>query len=410
MRSAWLVWLAVAGCAEPAGDDGPRGDVGKADLYGSCSSATRCGHKSDSGNCWCDDACLGNGDCCSDKPTVCPGGLSLATYNAGLAHGAVPFAVERVQPLVDEIRSSPADVMCLQEVWSDADAEAIIAGVAETFPHAFREQTENDESSWFACGAPQWPALYTMNSCVSEQCTPSGISAFECAADQCKAEWAALDDHCKLCLSANTQSPLKCAAWRAPMYAHEGRNGLVVLSRTPLEHASYTPFETFVVKRGVIRADVGGLQIQCTHMTASLDVVPYPAEGRFGSWQGEHAAQLEIMKRQAGERRRTIMLGDLNAGPASAGVDAELPDNYSAVAAAGYRDTWTSGQVCTYCQDNPLVCSKPEGCGPSSRIDHILLKSFERNVELGFARFGDQAIPTVGRLSDHYGLRATLPY
>lgn len=412
--------MGLVGCAsEEAADDGPRGDQGKADLFGSC-SASACGGKAESGNCYCDEACLGHGDCCSNKPTVCEGGLLFATYNAGLAHGAVPFADERVQPIADELAQSPADVLCLQEVWTDADAEAIQQGVAQTFPYAFREQTENDSNEWLACGPTQWPALYSMNSCVSDKCTPDGISAFECAADQCAAEWAGLDDNCKLCLSANTESPLKCAAWRAPMFANDGRNGIMLLSRHPLENVSYTPFQTYVVKRGVIRADVQGFQVQCTHMSADLNVVPYPAAGPYGSWAKEHAAEVSVMAQQAGNRRRTVMLGDLNAGPPSAGVDGELPENYSSLAAAGYVDTWASGQVCTYCQDNPLVCSNPGGCsgGLSSRLDHVLLKNFEASVKLTFERINEREITVVdgdgrshaSRLSDHYGVMATMPY
>src|SRR5512134_2395795 len=125
---------------------------------------------------------------------------TFATYNAGLAHGAVPFADERIAPIVEALADSPADVLCLQEVWTDADAGAIQSALATEFPYQFREVTENDVSEWYACD-DQLSQLYGMNSCVSEQCTPSGISAFECAADQCAAEWAALDDHCKLCLA-----------------------------------------------------------------------------------------------------------------------------------------------------------------------------------------------------------------
>jgi endonuclease/exonuclease/phosphatase family metal-dependent hydrolase len=410
-----------AGCAseEVPEQNGNRAPIGKADLYGSC-AANDCGAQSAGGNCWCDEACLGNGDCCSDKATTCPGGLTFATYNAGLAHGAVPFAEERLQPIIDELEQSPADVMCLNEVWTDADAEAIKNGVKATFPHAFREVTKNDDSKWFACGPTQWPGIYRMNSCVSEKCTPSGISAFECAADQCKPEWDALQDNCKLCISANTTSPLKCAAWKAPMFANEGRNGLMLLSRTKPDATSYTPFETYVIKRGVIRADVSGYQVQCTHMTADLPVVPYPAEGRFGSWQAEHAAQVSAMAEQAGKRRRTVLLGDLNAGPASPGVDAELPANYTSIVDAGYRDTWTSGQQCTYCQDNPLACSRPGGCpgGLSSRLDHALLKNFDASISLEHERNNERAITIVDgdgrshatRLSDHFGVLATLPY
>lgn len=426
-RHGWVIAasiaLALGACAggeEPAADEGPRGGLGgKADLYGSC-GAEDCGGKSADGNCWCDESCLGHGDCCDDKPEVCPGGLMFATYNAGLAHGAVPFADERVEPIVEELAQSPADVLCLQEVWTDEDARRIQDGVAATFPYAFRQVTENDSSDWFACGITQWPALYRMNSCVSEKCSPSGISAFECAADQCAPEWGALDDGCKLCLSANAESPLSCAAWKAPMYANDGRNGLLLLSRTKPDAVSYTPFDTYVIKRGVIRADIEGFQVQCTHMTADLNVVPYPAEGRFTSWREEHAAQVRSMAEQAGGRRRTVMLGDLNTGPASAGVDGELPDNFTSLTAAGYADTWTSGQACTYCQSNPLACSRPEGCpgGLSSRLDHVMLKNFDARIQLEVERVHDREITVtdadgrahVSRLSDHYGVLATMPY
>ena len=179
MLRLWLAFAILTGCAasgDPADD--PRYPLGKEDSFGTCASASGdlCGGKSD-GNCWCDSACAGHGDCCSDKADTCPGGAIFATYNAGLAHGAVPFANERVQPLVDEIKESTADVLCMQEVWTDADADAISEGVKATFPHAFREKTKNDDNDWFACGITQWTKLFTMNSCVSNKCTPRYTSA-----------------------------------------------------------------------------------------------------------------------------------------------------------------------------------------------------------------------------------------
>lgn len=407
----YLLVLLVAGCSmsDSQREDGPRGELGKADAVGSCAKSD-CEGQATNGNCFCDDSCLGHGDCCSDKREACGDGVIFTTYNAGLAHGAVPFAAERVQPIGEALAESPADVMCLQEVWTDADAEAITEAVSGTFPHSFRHKTETTDHGWFACGT-QLPSLLSMNSCVKEKCTPSGISAFECAADQCKPEWDALGDRCKLCLAANPLSPTTCAVGRASMFGQGGRNGLLLLSRTPIEKPSYMAFETFLIKRGVLRGDIQGLQVQCTHMTAQLDVVPYPSGGTFGSWREEHVAQIQQMAQQAGDRR-TVMLGDLNAGPASPGVDAELPENYTKLLDADYRDTWTRDRVCTYCQDNPLVCSKPEGCGGlSSRLDHVLLRSFANDIALEFERFGDDPISVGGgRLSDHYGVTATLPY
>ena len=419
MRSRLVLALVVAtGCASSDGDR-DRGELGKDELVGSCSNLT-CGDKTDDGNCYCDDACLGYGDCCGNKPTACPGGLVFATYNAGLAHGAVPFADERVAPIAEALRDSDADVLCLQEVWTDADARAIIEGARSTYPYFFREATTSDTSELFACDPSQWGALSTMNTCVTTACTPSGISAFECAADQCAAEWDALDDNCKLCLAANTTSPTSCAASVAPMYGNDGRNGIVLMSRLPMENVTYTPFDTYVIKRGLIEADISGMHVQCTHMTADLGVVPYPDQGNFTSWREEHAAQVALMASRASGFRRTVMMGDLNTGPASAGVDGELPDNFQSLLDADYVDTWTSDQVCTYCQANPLVCSNPGGCegGLNSRLDHVLLRGVESDVRLSFERFLDDPITIIdaegashdGRLSDHYGVTATLPY
>ncbi len=53
---------------------------------GTCEGA--CGVKSANGDCWCDDACEGYGDCCSDKVQICDGpptGFNLSPRLGGLA-------------------------------------------------------------------------------------------------------------------------------------------------------------------------------------------------------------------------------------------------------------------------------------------------------------------------------------
>jgi hypothetical protein len=63
---------------DPTGETEPgepvrRQKIGKADLVGSCQGQTEtyCGTKTGSGNCWCDAACTGFGDCCADYETTC---------------------------------------------------------------------------------------------------------------------------------------------------------------------------------------------------------------------------------------------------------------------------------------------------------------------------------------------------
>jgi hypothetical protein len=66
--------LLIAACGGMEPDDSPArgasGGTGKADIAGSCKGF--CGGQSADG-CYCDNACAGYGDCCSDKAEVCDG-------------------------------------------------------------------------------------------------------------------------------------------------------------------------------------------------------------------------------------------------------------------------------------------------------------------------------------------------
>ncbi|MBT8492343.1 MAG: hypothetical protein KJO07_04730, partial [Deltaproteobacteria bacterium] len=65
--------LALCACAADSGEQGRRGQAtGKADHTGSCLGS--CGSKSQTGDCYCDDACEGYGDCCEDYQPICNSG------------------------------------------------------------------------------------------------------------------------------------------------------------------------------------------------------------------------------------------------------------------------------------------------------------------------------------------------
>lgn len=57
--------------------DGPT--VAAQDVVGRGSCANSCGGKSKTGTCWCDDACIQDGNCCLDKPAACDDGASWQT-------------------------------------------------------------------------------------------------------------------------------------------------------------------------------------------------------------------------------------------------------------------------------------------------------------------------------------------
>ena len=51
--------------------------------------------------------------------------MSVLTWNVGLAYGFVPYSPERQPAVVDAVAALDADVVCLNEVWTEADIAAI---------------------------------------------------------------------------------------------------------------------------------------------------------------------------------------------------------------------------------------------------------------------------------------------
>ncbi|MBT8494374.1 MAG: endonuclease/exonuclease/phosphatase family protein [Deltaproteobacteria bacterium] len=403
-RLGLVVALLALACADGGGEDILRGDPGKADLAGSCQGVAN-GDASPDG-CYCDDDCYVYGDCCSDKIAIFGQDITFTTYNAGLVD-AVGMVEQRRQPTLDALRENVSDVMCMQEVWSDEDAQRIADELADVYPHSFRQITEADENSWFAC--KPWHALdlYGLNSCVSDKC--SDVSLFECIANQCASEYDELVPECQLCLSANSESPMSCFA-RAEKFANDGRNGLLLLSRMPIDEPRYTEFPTHLIKRGVITAKVRDFQVQCTHLTADLGRIPYPEGQAVSSWAEEHLSQAALMAEAAGDQQCTILFGDLNTGPEGEGIEGELADNYDQIVGMGYLPGDDQDVGCTHCASNPMV-----GGSHSSRIDHVLLKNCDPAHAVASFRSFDEPITIVNegrelesRYSDHYGVTAVL--
>ncbi len=338
-----------------------------------------------------------------DAPPAPSEATRVVTFNAGLAAGAVPYATERVPLIVDALKKLDAELLCLQEVWTDADATALVDGLKAQYPFSFREKTEDTSTPTVRCA--DLTAVLALSTCRDQKCTPSGIGASACVAGPCKTEYDALTNACKLCLAGNTGNPLPCAIGGAKDFVYDGRNGLLLLSKVALKDAKYTPFETILIKRGVITAGVGSLQVQCTHLPADLGAVPYP-QGKYTSWTTEHAGATDALVKTAASGCN-LLLGDLNTGAAEGTLVGELPDNFKAFAAAGYSESWAS-PACTWCKDNPLT-----GSADDRRIDHILLKGCSKTASYTRVLDGEVSLERGGktvktRLSDHYGLRAEL--
>ena len=58
------------------------------------------------------------------------------SFNVALAGSFIPYEAERRQPIADAIAAHDADVLCLQEVWTQEDKELIRDTAAENYPHS----------------------------------------------------------------------------------------------------------------------------------------------------------------------------------------------------------------------------------------------------------------------------------
>jgi len=340
----------------------------------------------------------------------------VTTFNAGLARNYVPHVDARRAAIIAALRDLDSDAVCLQEVWEDRDADAVTAGVKARFPHAFRVATTGEAAGGPACTAD---ALKPLGECVSGPCV-GAEDLPGCVMKTCAMAFLGLPGGCRSCLAANLSRPMEealaaCTGGGGSSLAYDGRNGLLLLSRHPLEETSHLVLDSFLLRRAALHAmiRVGGRDVDlfCTHLTAYLPEVEY--QGPHGSWEGEQARQIDQVVAWVEEIapfESAVLMGDMNCGPANAEweVAASAAQNFRKLVAAGFRSPYTEDHGhCTWCgRANPLIRS-----GPELRIlDHVLFRRFgtdflepERILDDVLVETASGEVP----LSDHFGVRVS---
>ncbi len=342
--------------------------------------------------------------------------VTFATYNGGLAIGFVDGAESRTPQVAAAVAELDADVVCLQEIWTPEQIDAVLTASATNFPHQYNPDAMPSEPG----GDPACPdgELDEFMTCIADNCADScDDELVDCVFANCPVEFLTLEKTCQGCVMANVGGEVQvvadeCEAGNAE-WAYGGSFGTILLSKLPIAEVEHHVFESTTNRRGVIHATVEGpdnnIDVYCTHLTAVFDVIPYPREE--GSWLEEQAVQISELTDLASEPY-TVVLGDVNTGPAiGADIVAEVSENYQLFVDAGWSDAYTEGEpTCTFCGDNPLV-----GGGDSVLIDHIFTTvpgSWEASAP---TRLFDQTIDAetcdetfTAALSDHYGVSVTL--
>ncbi len=377
---------------------------------------------------------------CSGSPSIegvpCAGEkapLEVITYNTGLAPGLVNYATPRAPYVVEALKDARWDVMCLQEVWKDADRDAIIAALGLTPEQAlFVDTRGKNENPGDRCNAAQIAPLVA---CVAERC--SNESRDErmtiCAHERCKFAVALVyfggGKSCLNCLLANIGESLEGSVssclGKGASRIYGGRNGIILLSKAPLRNKEALDVPASGGNRVGLLAtvDVAGLsqplEIACTHLSSPAEIPPTQTD--YSDWESEQRAQLTIISSRLLARagiRPAILMGDLNTSDAVGGLSAVSPSVWGDAMRLGYSNAIpkTIAPFCTECRGNKLVTGLD---GDGDAIDHVLIaNTTHANLLVPSCAervFADKLIISGydytrvhTNLSDHYGLKVQL--
>ncbi|RAP31865.1 hypothetical protein DID76_02015 [Candidatus Marinamargulisbacteria bacterium SCGC AG-414-C22] len=338
--------------------------------------------------------------------------VTVETFNTGLYYGQVDYATDRKQPIINRLKESDSDIICLQEVWDENDQHEIIHALQKTHPYVIPAQPhQRYQNTKPACYLWDLFGKNKLFSCIQTKCDgKSGSELSGCVSSECQFaidNLALAKPHCANAIFAQSGKDLIPSIWTvlspftyANRFVWNGSSGLLMLSKLPFhqtesisfaDNSTITHRETLVGSVNINETDVS---IYCTHLTASLANIPYT--GTADSWKHENRIQLDHLLTTIKQHNKpSILMGDFNC---------DLSDNTShckQIRDYGFTPVATD---CTYCSTNPLTDTTID-----ETIDYIfvnglhILKHF-RIYDSPIITTQNQSIP----YSDHYGVKAIL--
>ncbi|HSA32537.1 MAG TPA: endonuclease/exonuclease/phosphatase family protein [bacterium] len=359
--------------------------------------------------------------------------VSFLTLNTGLDPQGVLNYADRKKTLPQALYDTGADILCLQEVWKEADQKEIITNLKEVFPYRFYKTTKQEALEPIPASCTE-EDLTPMAMCYFTNCgetdTSDVMAIGLCLLTNCLTEITGIPAECRDCLIGAISSGstdlagimAECTGEQeATEMAQGGNNGLLLLSSLPLKGAKLEKFDSFFYQRAYIYAIAthplfGDIEIVCTQFTDAVPDMAY--EGTVGSWQGETASQAQAIIDLAPGKGTVlrVLMGDLAAGPAiGRDIKAKNPSIYDMLYYAYYYNPFLEPEeaspACTLCADNVLTAAGTQ----DTITDHVLFTPFdglklsaERVLDAGFVLTDKSGKEKTVQYSDHYGIKATL--
>jgi hypothetical protein len=320
--------------------------------------------------------------------------ISIGTWNTMLQPW-LPYE-DRV---IAEIAKTNLDVLVLQEVWTAAARDRILARVRTKYPYTYEApavqrtakafwdspQSVNDYISCLVSTGTDTRTLDQPRSPIDAFCGFLGLNialadqpAFECL----ESTMATLPSGDPGAFGATEL----CAQANGVKYMHEGRPGVLILSRRPLKDVEAVSFTSYKISRVNIYATISGVRFAFVAWPTNVlyDIDPSLGPLQTGALQPELAQDVIV-------HRPGVVVGDLNSGANY------QPEGVNLLTTNGYRALFPHTD--SYC---PASLQSFAPCGDLSAvpaaIDNILIK--ERTGACLTGTFGKD------QQSDHIGLAA----
>ncbi len=351
---------------------------------------------------------------------------TFTTFNTGLAKNYISYYKERLPAVIKAISNDNSDVICLQEVWFKEDRDKFVEELSSRFPYIHYEEAEPKYTSRTpSCNISDLRSMY---SCKSEYCREfkDNAESVSCFFNKCMSVINKIMPKSPNCIKALFSGialpiPLNLIRVVVPgirknLFAYEGSDGLMLLSKYPLNSISKIDLGSLstLTRRNAIVATVNisdkDYNVVCTHLTPNHLIIPYIGDN-FKSWEEENYAQVKWLIDNINDNvRHKILMGDFNCSLSNKDHDVSsiMADSCNYILNSGYFDEYFNkvGR-CTYCANNPINNDSTI----NSVRDHIYTKGVS---VVNYKRTFDNSVVNISSeskkfpLSDHYGVSITV--
>jgi endonuclease/exonuclease/phosphatase family metal-dependent hydrolase len=331
----------------------------------------------------------------------------VATFNAGLAVGVLPYATERAPHVVAALAAIDVDLLFVQEFWLDTHWELLRDAVRARLPHTLRPEPlgqglratcrEAELAPLRKCAESRCAGLRdeALARCVVQHCASLALvlptACLNCIASH---PVGSLEEIFDRCLASDTVPPPSTTDY-GQLIAYGGSFGTGLLSRNPFNETETLVFKSSVNARGALHVDLSSDELGKLHVFAA-HLSPGGAE------QPLQVKQLLAWIDQRSESAPAILLGDLNTTPGST-----LFEHFER---AGFREANAADVRATFAHDG-LGTGNVGASG--YRLDHVLVRGIDTEVRTQrildrplTISAGGKAVRTT--LSDHFGILATI--